>query len=144
MLGLRMKLFHSVVTPTIFYGSGSWVMTGTRDNALRCTQMKMLRAVLGRGRTKKQPDGEVETWVEWIQRATHEVRRAMTEHGLPDEVKEQRSRLQAWKYKLGSMSRDHWAMKVLNWSLEGYSSWGRPVARQVGQAATATLSPQGT
>ena len=143
-LGLRMKLFHSVVTPTILYGSGSWVMTGTRENALRSTQMKMLRAVLGRGRIKKQPDEEVETWVEWIQRVTHEARLAMKEHKVPDWIEEQRKRLQAWRQKLDSMSKDRWATKVLNWSPEGYRSRGRPLARWSDQAATATLSPQGT
>ena len=113
-------------------------------NALSSTQMKMLRAVLGRGRIKKQPDEEVETWVEWIQRVTHEARLAMKEHKVPDWIEEQRKRLQAWRQKLDSMSKDRWATKVLNWSPEGYRSRGRPLARWSDQAATATLSPQGT
>ena len=49
-LELRLKLFHSVVTPPVLYRSGSWVMTCTREQALRSTQMKMMRAILSRRR----------------------------------------------------------------------------------------------
>jgi hypothetical protein len=45
-LHLRLKLFDTILTPTVLYGCSSWVMTGTRETLLRSTQMKMLRAVL--------------------------------------------------------------------------------------------------
>eukprot|EP00959_Pyramimonas_sp_CCMP1952_P455295 9471348-Pyramimonas_sp.AAC.1 len=78
-IGLRMKLFHSVVTPTALRGCGSWVMAAERDSKLKGTQLKMVRAMLGRGRVYKQ-DGDVETWVDWVQRVTTEARHWMEEH----------------------------------------------------------------
>jgi hypothetical protein len=46
-LHLRLKLFNSVVTPTVLYGCSSWVMTHARDAKLRSAQLKMLRAIWG-------------------------------------------------------------------------------------------------
>jgi hypothetical protein len=61
-LRLRLKLFHSVVTPTALYGCTSWVMTSTRHTEMKSAQMKMLRAVLGPKRTTNE-HGDLETWV---------------------------------------------------------------------------------
>ena len=49
-LNHRLRLFDSVITPTILYGSGTWTMGRDRENTLRGTQRKMLRQVLGSGR----------------------------------------------------------------------------------------------
>lgn len=62
-LDLRLKLFQSVISPTILYGSGSWVMTGAREAALQTTQMKMLRSICARKR-RTQPNGELEPLVD--------------------------------------------------------------------------------
>ena len=83
-LHLRMKLFHSVVTPTILYGCCSWVMNTSREAALRTTQMKMLRALLGRKRKVYNDTGEKESWVDWVQQATFEVRETMMKYEIPD------------------------------------------------------------
>ena len=91
-LHLRMKLFHSAVTPTALYGCGSWVMTKERDSKLKGAQFKMIRAMLGRGR-KYKPDGDVETWVDWVQRVTTEARQLMKNHDVPIWTEERRSRL---------------------------------------------------
>ena len=42
-LQLRLKLFQAVITPTVLYGSGSWVMTDARQAVLQSAQLKMLR-----------------------------------------------------------------------------------------------------
>ena len=95
-LNHRLRLFDSVITPTILYGSGTWTMGRDRENTLRGTQRKMLRKVLGSGRREKElseesastqetsgdtvsqlsEKHEVETWAEWIQRVTHQVEAA--------------------------------------------------------------------
>ena len=54
----RLRLFNAVVTPTVLYGSGSWVMIKSRDNELRTVQRKMLRAILGRGRLQLHKEDE--------------------------------------------------------------------------------------
>ena len=64
-LHLRLKLFNSVVTPTVLYGCVSWTMIGSRIEKLRTTQMKMLLLILGRKRLISAM-GEIEAWVEWI------------------------------------------------------------------------------
>ena len=132
-LHLRLKLFHSVVTPSVLYGCGSWVMTHARQQALRTTQMKMLRAILVRKRlVLKSPGSDpdiVETWVEWVQRVTREARDQMTEHRIPDWVEEQRNRQLRWKERLDHMERHRWARMVLHWIPEGRRSRGRPCTR---------------
>ena len=96
---LRLKLFDSVVTPTVLYGSSSWVMTGTREAELRTTQMKMLRTVIGVKR-KVLNTGILEEWVNWIKRATNIARELMERHGVTDWVDAQIGRTQKWAEKL--------------------------------------------
>ena len=50
----RLRLFTSVITPTVLYGSECWTMTKVMENALKRTQRKMLRMVLGHGRRRIQ------------------------------------------------------------------------------------------
>jgi hypothetical protein len=127
-LPLRLKLFHSVITPSILYGSASWVMTTARANKLRAAQMKMLRTVLSRRRTTSAA-GEVEPWVEWVIRVTAEVREAMLANGIPDWVEQQRSISKAWTQKLQKMSPERWAVQVLHWKPVGSRRRGRPRTR---------------
>ena len=53
-LAARIRLFHSVVTPTVLYGCESWILHQHEVNQIRKTQRKMLRMILGSGR-RKQP-----------------------------------------------------------------------------------------
>lgn len=126
-LHLRLKLFQSVVPPTILYGCSSWVMTVARETLLRSTEMKMLRAIMGRRRL------ESETWVEWIQRATHQARQAMEQHHIPDWVGEQRQRRTQWAERVSRTTDERWTQKVLQWHPEGRRSRGHPRARWTDQ-----------
>ena len=125
---LRLKLFDSVVTPTVLYGSSSWVMTGTREAELRTTQMKMLRTVIGVKR-KVLNTGILEEWVNWIKRATNIARELMEKHGVTDWVDAQISRTQKWAEKLNSMETDRWATRVLRWQPFNNRNRGRPLSR---------------
>ena len=138
-LHLRLKLFHSVVTPTVLYGCGSWVMTTARDDLLRSTQMKMLRRMLGRARKVDASTDELETWVEWVQRVTHEAREQMMRHHVTDWVDEQRKRAVDWRYKLVNMDSKRWAKQVLEWFPTGCRSRGHPRTRWIDQVSS--LSP---
>ena len=42
-INLRMKLFNTVITPTILYGCETWTMTKARESKLRTVQRNMLR-----------------------------------------------------------------------------------------------------
>ena len=60
---LRLKLFHTVVSPTVLYGCSSWVLTARRDHKLKTTQMRMIRCIIGRKRKVESETGQAETWV---------------------------------------------------------------------------------
>ena len=142
----RLRLFNAVVTPCILYGCSSWVMTVTRERKLRAAQRKMLRAILGKGRaviehfdgssTESQQstathDGEdLEPWVSWIQRVTHEALESMSLAGVPEWVDERRRRKWRW---CGHVCRRHdgrWTSKVLRWEPHnGSRNRGHPFGR---------------
>ena len=42
---LRLRLFNATVTPTMMYGSGSWVLTEQMRNDIRTQQRKKLRCI---------------------------------------------------------------------------------------------------
>ena len=70
-------------------------MALAREAKLRSAQLKMLRTILSRRRILI-PAGDIESWVEWIQLVTNEVRQLMENQNIPGWVEEQRERLQRW------------------------------------------------
>ena len=62
----RLRLFTAVITPTVLYGCECWTMTKLMENALKRSQRKMLRMILGHGRrriataTAAEPDSSGE------------------------------------------------------------------------------------
>jgi hypothetical protein len=137
-LHLRMKLFHSVVTPTILYGCCSWVMNTSREAALRTTQMKMLRVLLGRKRKVDNDTGEIESWVEWVQQATFEVRETMRKYEIPDWILEQRQRVRLWNQRVTETTDHRWTNILLHWCPSGRRSRGHPLKRWQDQLQTLT------
>jgi hypothetical protein len=128
-LHLRLKLFHSILTPTILYGCSSWVMTAAREEKLKVAQLKMMRTILGRARKRNESTSELETWVEWVQRVTTEARRVMADHNIPHWVDEQAARMRHWNAQVKTMESERWAKHILGWQPEGYRSRGHPRAR---------------
>ena len=122
----RLRLFASVITPTVLYGSECWTVTKMMESALKRTQRKMLRMVLGHGRrliqasivepdssgedvqsnasNTVQPEDEpledprdnLEPWVEWIKRVTHHVEERIKRLGIRSWTEE--ARLRKWKW----------------------------------------------
>ena len=134
-LSLRLKLFESVVTPSVLYGSCSWVMTSARKQALKSAQMKMVRTILSRRRLVTYPsvdDGDsvgLETWVDWVRRVTADARKEMANNGVPDWVDECGRTIQRWGKKFRNMESYRWARRVLDWQPDSWRARGRPRAR---------------
>ena len=157
----RLRLFNAVVTPTVLYGSGAWVMTKAREQKLRTAQRRMLRSILGKGRAKLQPehvddeessqscslassDGTeaVESWVEWIKRVTADAEVAMEKVGIPDWVEEQHKIKWRWCGHVCRSEDGRWSRKILEWTPQtGHRNQGRPYCRWSDDvdAFTATL-----
>lgn len=127
-LELRLRLFNAVITPTILYGSGSWVLTAKREQSLQATQMKMLRAIFGYKR-KKDEAGEVEPWASWIKRVTDLVKMKIAEMKIPLWPLEARSRRNKWIARLGDMEAERWAKRASEWQPIGFRRQGRPKKR---------------
>ena len=126
----RLRLFTSVITPTVLYGSECWTMTKIMDNALKTTQRKMLRMILGHGRRRVQantvepessgedvqsnasntvkpedepsvePVDELEPWVDWIKRVTYHMEGRLQNLKMRSWTEEARLRKWKWAQKL--------------------------------------------
>ena len=95
-LKTRLKLFDSIITPTMLYGSGTWTMVAERERMLRTAQRRMLRWMLrshwknvesssssddssesseptDEETEENENNTEEESFVDWIQRCTHLV-----------------------------------------------------------------------
>jgi hypothetical protein len=125
----RLRLFDAVITPSVLYGSSCWTMTSDRARKLRSTQRRMLRLVCQTWRMDSC-DGDAETWVEWIQRATHKAEEIMTKVGVESWVTMQKRKKWRWAGHVARMSDDRWTVKSLLWSPEnGERRVGRPKRR---------------
>ena len=151
----HLRLFNAIVTPTVTYGSGSWVMTKTRDAELRTTQRKMLRAIVGKatrqtqneengqsvkdsdsvGSERETPEAELiedeclEPWVDWMRRVTHEALDAMEKLGLADWVEVHRRRLWRWAGHVARREDGRWTTKLLTWIPVGTRAQAHPMTR---------------
>jgi len=52
----RLRLFDSVVSPTVLYASCTWTLTRRLENLVTRTQRRMLRMILGAGRRRANTD----------------------------------------------------------------------------------------
>ena len=71
-----------------------------------------------------------ESWVEWIQRTTHEVIDIMGKVGMSDWVEEQSNR--KWKWCGHTLRRQdgRWSLKLLLWIPDhGHRNRGHPITR---------------
>eukprot|EP00973_Karenia_brevis_P029782 4108430-Karenia_brevis.AAC.1 len=83
----RLRLFESVITPTVLYSCGTWTMVGERETLLRTAQRKMLRKIVRVAPRFETPDStssketenddddsssshEPETFADFFKRAT--------------------------------------------------------------------------
>ena len=153
----RLRLFDAVVTPAVLYGAGTWTLTKEMERALRTTQRRMLRAILGQGRRKierttesthaeengnSEEDGDNETpeeddrdllepWVEWIQRVTHNVENILKRLNIKAWVEQARKRKWRLAAELYSGRGDQkWTHLALQWNPQMHYDGIRPTARR--------------
>ena len=128
-LSLRLKLFNSVVSPTMLYGCASWVLTAARKQKLQATQMRMMRTIMGGRRHIDAETGEHETWIAWIKRATMEARSKMKENNIRDWLQVVTTTQERWHVKLKGQDPRKWSTQVVEWRPIGFRSVGRPSKR---------------
>ena len=128
----RLKLFATVVQPTLLYGCGTWTMTRKRETLIRSVQRRMLRSIVGvRRLTSRDDAGNVvlEDWVAWVQRSTHIAEVSRQQHRVAEWVEEITRRKFRWAGHVARRQDGRWTREVLDWSLQGYRAQGRPSMR---------------
>ena len=135
-LGQRIRLFKCVIQPSILYGCVSWVMTIARERLLRSTQRKMMRTILGRRRytsinDDNNEEADMEPWVDWIRRVTHEAEERLQQYNVPCWVEEVRRRRFRWAGHVAQRSDGRWTSTVLEWRPQGTRARGRPTLRWI-------------
>ena len=142
-LSYRLRLFDTVVTPTVLYGVGTLAMTKTHEELLQRTQRRMLRMVLGSKRrplpSEKVVDAvdfdsdaekedleqlvsenardsrELEPWVDWIKRATHDVEEKCKKLDIPSWVGKARSLKWSLAQRIIVQESSRWSRQILAW-----------------------------
>ena len=152
----RLRLFDSVVSSTVLYGSEAWTLTAEMARLLKTTQRRMLRMILGQGRRRiestrglteedqKSGDSEgdcasiqddegemVEPWVDWIRRVTHNVESSLQRLKIRTWVEQARKR--KWRYAAELYSgrgRQKWTHIALLWNPQLHSDTLQSTARR--------------
>jgi hypothetical protein len=148
----RLRLFSSVITPAVLYGSGSWVLTHDTASLLKKTQRRMLRTMFQKGRRPQtnigsddqsstseqgsqtlEPDQAeeiLEPWVDWIRRVTHEIEGYASAAAVEDWVLAHRRRLFTWAGHVSRRGDNRWTTRLLDWTPSGRTrQQGRPCLR---------------
>jgi hypothetical protein len=126
-LDRRIKLFKAVVQPTLLYGCSGWTLTRERENMIRATQRKMMRRIMG---TRREVIGDqIESWVDWVIRATRKAEDIVRKFDVPDWVEEVHRRRFRWAGHVARRHDGRWTREVLTWSVAGSRARGRPLAR---------------
>ena len=120
-VSLRMKLFDTVVTPTILYGCETWTMTQARVTRLRTVQRKMLRGVRG--------PHPYEDHILCLKGTTRRAEELMATHGLKSWATTQRVKSWQWAGKVAQATDGRWTTTVAAWSAIGDRPRGRPRRR---------------
>ena len=128
----RMRLFASVVQPSVLYGCVSWSMTKQREHSFRTVQRKMVRKIVGTRParvTDEQGDVSLEDHVLWMKRATRKAEEALEKHGVPCWVEESYRRKYRWAGHVARRDDERWSRQVLCWNPVGVRAQGRPLTR---------------
>ena len=140
-LKCRLRLFESIVTPTVLYGASSWTLSAASQNKLQVTQRRMLRMLFGIGRKRTrqpaEPESEcttssssstadsgtgqtlvsdtVENWVDWIKRATEIVDNHLDKLHIENWCVAWRRKVWRYAARVASMPAERWALKSVLW-----------------------------
>ena len=156
----RLQLFDAVITPTILYGAGSWVLTEELKSRIRKTQRRMLRSIFQRPRRRNPGENEsrdgstsgssreqllapevddedLEPWVDWIRRVTHEIEDSLSRYNIEPWEATARRRLYSWAGHVCRRADGRWSTKVLHWTPEqGARQGGKGPGRRQSRPCT--------
>jgi hypothetical protein len=153
----RLRLFDSVISPTVLHGSEAWTLTKDMAKVLKTTQRRMLRMVLGQGRRRTQrtvlaaadhdnaeseeteadnpPEDDsrdhLEPWVEWIKRVTNNVEESLKRLNIRTWVEQAKKR--KWKFAAELFSgkgERKWTHTAIEWNPQIHRDASRPLARR--------------
>ena len=124
----RLRLFESVVTPVVLYGSGCWTMTVFRENYISTARRTMLRKIVGTSRLT-DADGQKEPWHCWIIRATDKAEKHAADVGLTSWIEQQKTRRRNLAERISKGPGYRWSLQVLHWQPVGFRRVGRPCKR---------------
>ena len=149
----RLRLFDSVVTSSMLYGSASWTLTQDLQSKLQRTQRKMLRMILGSGRRKLIDSPEIgsdhasnsssgasdsgtsgtsnhlEAWQDWLKRTAHTAESQLQKYKIDNWITAWRRKVWRWAGRVARFSRERWALKASQWDpASSKHAKGRPQA----------------
>ena len=104
-------------TAHIVYGCTSWTMTRAREALIRTVRRKMMRTLAGISRLVQ--DDCLETYLEWIVRATSAAETAMSTFDVPDWVGGNHRRKFRWAGQAARRTDGRWTREFLEWSATG-------------------------
>ena len=105
----RIRLFDTVVTPSVLYASSTWALTQSQESQLTTTRRRMLRYIF---RVHRKGD---EDWVTFVQRAAHKVDSISANHGMENWI--QLYRKKKWKFAghLARTADNRWSKLAVMW-----------------------------
>ena len=124
---LRLKLFDTIITPTILYGSETWPTKRISQRKLHATQMKMMRLLIHAHRTYDTYDDHVE----WIKDATTTAVDVMLRYGIRKWTETQSAKKWAWAGKICQSHASRWTAVTTAWIPHASRPRGRPKKRWV-------------
>ena len=128
----RMKLYSSVVTPTVLYGSGTLTLTAAHSHKLRVEERKIMRSIVPTARRCFELSDfsvEEEPWVGWLVRATRRAEERFRRGGVQSWLSLQASRKCKFIERVRSCTDGRWSLRVLEWSPACIRPQGGPPKR---------------
>ena len=125
----RVRLFNSVVSPAVLYGSAVWTLKCQMEKRLRTAWRRMLRFVFRIHRRRCESTGDAEGWVDFMIRSAHQVDALAAKHGLESWLRAHRR--QKWRLagRLVQQTDGRWSKAVLEWTPMFGRNRGRPHSR---------------
>ena len=165
----RIRLFHSIITPSVLYGNAAWTLTQDLEFLLRRTQRRMLRMIISSPRRRKQLTHDIstnttlndsaapptqqphdntsnnnnhrnehndnneynlETWTEWVQRATRTAESYMGQFNIDDWITIHRRSKWRCATRIAKQEDTRWTKRAALWEPEvrthtAKRRWGR-------------------
>ena len=104
----RARLFDAVISTTMMYGCSSWTLTEAHEHLTK-TRRSMIRQMFYSHRAG------TETWVEYIQRATHKSESIMSSFGSSDWIETYQNRKSKFAVSTIVKNDNRWSARLMDW-----------------------------